>query len=232
MNLKAENRQLRQLSQLIIYGKYMTNWIEEFVTRGRFILAEMYQLRYNALDLCSGIQEFEQNIAERKPRDEIIISDLRTAYDLVITEEHKKKLFAWREQHLFKVKTYEEISIELVGYKQKVANILKFVSTFMSQIPCQYRHEDDTYFDLGEVQTEFQNFVHGSFNGDPLAFKMNHMVSMSAKFDEAAEKRKELLNLIADGEEMLEKHYIILDSINVPDEEAINNFLEDMISQE
>lgn len=70
------------------------------------------------------------------------------------------------------------------------------------------------------------------FDGDPVASKLNHFSVMSTIFNKAVEEVKERLRLIIDGEKTLSKQSIILDSIKVPEEDAVNDFLEDMIAQD
>jgi translation initiation factor 2 alpha subunit (eIF-2alpha) len=90
---------------------------------------------------------------------------LRTAYNSVIVEEDKKKLFTWKEQVL-KVKILEIIFSELTKGKQRATSTLKFIRTFVSQIPCLYQCEGGDYVELANVQVDFQNLVHNTFNSD------------------------------------------------------------------
>lgn len=120
-----------QLRQLVICGKETQEWIESFIVRGKEILAQMFQLRENAHELRQGIQGFEQTLAEVKPRHEIIIADLDAAYGSAVSREHKRQILAWRERHVFKVKTYERISEEFIVYRQRVVEALLFISEFV-----------------------------------------------------------------------------------------------------
>lgn len=114
------------------------DWVEKLIARGQSALAELYQLKYNAHDLRSEIQALEEDMATSKPRDEIITSHLRMAYDSVAAGEDKKAIFIWREQQALKVKISETISAELIKGKLKVTSTLKYARTFVSQIPCLY----------------------------------------------------------------------------------------------
>jgi len=84
-----------------------------------------------------------------------------------------------------------------------VVNVLKFVRSFVSQIPCSYE-KDGTLYDLKEVQTEFQTLVRSNFNDDINAGKMGRFATMIVKFDKAVGEVHEFLQMVANGEEMLE----------------------------
>lgn len=195
-----------QLNQLVVYRTHLKDQEEEFITRGCFILSKLYQLRYNAHKLRTHIQDSKQYIEVDKPLNEIMISHLRTAYDLVTTEEDKEVIFSWREQLTFKVKIDETISAKLVKSREKVTNAIKLVRTFMSQVPSQYQHEGGEFIDVTDVQLELQMLIHGIFSGDSIGWKLDQLTVMSALLDEVAKSGGELQIHITYGEQMQRRH--------------------------
>ena len=127
------------------------------------------------------------------------------------------------------MRTYERISEELAKYRQHVVDVLRFVSTFVSQIPCQYHHEDGTFVKLEEVQVEFQNLVRVGLGSNPVPGKISQNAELAVKMDKVIKEIQDFLKLIAKGEEILEKRGFDLDCISIPKKEAVDSFIGDIM---
>lgn len=125
-----------QLNHLVAYGKHLDEWEKEFVARGRSMLIELYQLRYNARELRLRLQDEEQDMAINRPRDEIMIAHLSMAYDSVADVEDKEAIYSWKTQLVFKAKIEETMALELAESREHVTSALQFVRTLVSRLPC------------------------------------------------------------------------------------------------
>lgn len=67
-------------------------------------------------------------MAEGMAKDHVLISQLAVAYDAMVVEEEKRKIFAWREQHLFRMQTHERIYARLNTLKENVTRALELIS--------------------------------------------------------------------------------------------------------
>lgn len=162
-------------------------------------------------------------MAEVKPRHEIIIVDLNTAYGATASTKHKRQILAWKEHHVFKVKTYERLVEEFIAYRQRVVEAFLFVNEFITEIPARCHHDDGSYIRLDEVQNKFQSVVCNSDGG------MSHISIMSTKFEKAANEIKDFLRSISDGEDILEKRNFAIDGIDASNRDTISNFLANVI---
>lgn len=216
--------------QLITFGKHLRDQVEEFVLKGRCILANLYQLRDRAHGLHAEIQQSEQRIAEKRLEDESTIVDLQLAYQSVYSEENKQHLFAWKEQLAYKVKAYDAHSVELIDYRRVVATIINFARMLVISFPCmEYQREGGEYVEMVTVQNQFRDVIRSTFFDDPDGCKLAKVAALSTKFEEAASQCIDFENQLTTGEIMLRRHVIILQSINSPEVDEVNQWIETLL---
>jgi hypothetical protein len=68
--------------------------------------------------------------------------------------------------------------------------------------------------------------VHSLFSNDSASCQLSQLATLSTKIDDVIKMRKELQDLISGGKDMLRKHGVLQRSINYPDGDAVNDFME------
>ena len=126
----------------------------------------------------------------------------------------------------------EKISTKLFSLKDDVVGALALVSGFVVQIPCHYLLEDGTYIELDKVQAEFEKLIRDNLEGDPVAAKLENISMISASFKKAAEDVRECMHTVKESDKELKKQIIALDSIKVPEDREIDEFLVEVLDQD
>lgn len=132
----------------------------------------------------------------------------------------------------FRMETCEKISTRLYTLKDNVVRVLALISGFVIQIPCHYLLEDGTYVKLDTVQVEFEKLIRDNLEGDHVASKLDHISVISASFKKTAEDVEECMHTIKDGDKELKRRIIIVDSVKVPEDRVIDEFLVEMLDRD
>lgn len=116
--------------------------------------------------------------------------------------------------------------------KEDVTRALKLISEFITQIPCHYLREDGSHSDLQAIQEKFEKLVRNYLKGNLEASKLDHIFVMTVSFKKATEDIRECQKAVKDGDIECKKQVIIVESIRVPEDSAIDQFLDDMMDSD